>query len=99
MTAPTIRPMTERVALSLVLDAALSVPERTDFGIATDDHCRALRAALDGTFEQLDEAAELEQLDGVLGNGSAITAFVRQYAPEWSQITFTTPFDDLLRAG
>ena len=47
--------MTETVAVSLVLDARLTPSQRFDFGVATDDHYRALRAALDGAFTQLDE--------------------------------------------
>jgi len=40
-----------------------------------------------------------KQLDGVVGKGSAITAFVRQYAPHWRHITFTTVYDGLLQRG
>jgi hypothetical protein len=41
----------------------------------------------------------LTALDQALGDGPKITAFVRQYAPHWSGIVFTTPLGALTPMG
>ena len=51
MTPPPIRKMTEDLVMGLLLDSGLTPAERTDFGITSDDHYRALRDAVDDCIE------------------------------------------------
>ena len=99
MTPPPIRKMTEDLVMGLLIDSGLTPAERTDFGITSDDHYRALRDAVDDCIETQGMGPVLTALDQALGDGAKITAFVQQYAPHWSGIRFTTPLDDLTPTG
>ena len=91
--------MTEDLVMALLLDSGLSPAERTDFGITSDDHYRAIRDAVDECIETQGRGPVLTALDQALGDGPKITAFVRQYAPHWSGIVFTTPLGALTPTG
>ena len=93
------RPMVENVVMGLLLDSGLTPAQRTDFGITSDDHYRALRDAAEEFIETRGMGPLLTALDRALGDGPKITAFVRQYAPHWSGIVFTPPLDALTPTG
>ena len=92
----TTQPAMEMVAVNLGPAAPLTPEQQVDFGITTESHSQALKAAINAAFGDLGADAALEQLDGVLGNGPATTAFVHKYAPHWRHITFSTRYDALL---
>ena len=77
------RPMVENVVMGLLLDSGLTPAQRTDFGITSDDHYRAIRDAAEEFIETRGMGPLLTALDRALGDGPKITAFVRQYAPHW----------------
>jgi hypothetical protein len=91
-----VRPVTVRLICRLALDLPLTPAAINDFGVATDDHYRALRAVLDavepGGLRQLGE-----DLDRAMGNGPALTKLVQTYAPEYKALRFETSWDDLHR--
>jgi hypothetical protein len=99
-----IKPVTRRCVWNLLWDLPLSPAERTDFGVASVDHHRALQAVVrDGgdLGSEVEEDAAFRAglrclvvaLDQACGHGPAITALVHQYAPEWQELTFQTPWD------
>jgi hypothetical protein len=101
-----VRLMTQRLMANLMFDLPLTPAQRDDFGVETDDHYRALKAVLFNDKEDSEEATEAEiqlelekrlvELDRACGNGPALTALVKKYAPEFAGITFKT-FYDVLR--
>jgi hypothetical protein len=95
----THRPMVENLVMGLLIDSGLTPAQRTDFGITTDDHYRAMRDAVDDAVETRGLGPVLTALDNALGNGEKITAFVQRHAPHWSGIVFTTALDGLTPTG
>lgn len=101
----TIRPLTKRLITNLLWDLPLSVPEMADFGVASPDHYRALRAMLvtdSPTVEVQTKAAiqrdfrqRVTELDYAYGNGPRLTVLVKKYAPQYGQLTFQTTWDEL----
>jgi hypothetical protein len=100
-----IRPMTKRMAISLLLDQPLTIPALNDFGVDTADHYRALKevlfiAASDEESDDNDKAhkalcARVKELDEALGNGPKLNALVRKYAPHYAKVVhFHTSWDD-----
>src|SRR5947207_3440794 len=61
--------MTEDLVMGLLLDSGLSPAERTDFGITSDDHYRAIRDAVDECIETQGMGPVLTALDQALGDG------------------------------
>ena len=102
-----IRPITKGLVSKLFLDLSLSVPETVDFGVDTPDRYRALRAIFlnDPKQEDFDPDDQdqvyremrkrIVELDQAYSNGPKLTALVKKYAPEYSAIIFTTPWDVL----
>jgi hypothetical protein len=87
---PAVRPVTKQLYHALVLDTWPSPAAVVDFGIESGRHYAALQHAvihLDLTVEELDDAA---------CNGPALTALIRAESP-YHGLTFTTPWDDLVR--
>ena len=91
--------MAENVVMGLLLDSGLTLAQRTNFGITSDDHYRALHDAAEEFIETRGMRPLLTALDRALGDGPKITAFVRQYAPHWSGIVFSTPLGALTPTG
>ena len=98
-----LRPITRNLWSNLALDKPLTPAQMNDFGVETAMHYRALRAVIfydEADGEELDEVRiqrglqkRLAELDQALGNGPALTALVRKYAPQFAGITFETPYD------
>jgi hypothetical protein len=98
-----VRPVTQRLMSNLALDLPLTPAQIYDFGVETEMHYRALKAVLfndEPGSEELDESEiqrdlqkRLAELDQACGNGPALTALVKKYAPEFVGITFKTPYD------
>ena len=98
-----VRPITQNLMSNLALDKPLTPAQLNDFGVETAMHYRALRAMLFNDEEGSEELNEFEvqrglqkrmvELDQALGNGPALTALVKKYAPEFVGITFKTPYD------
>ncbi|MCC6457992.1 MAG: hypothetical protein IT328_23760 [Caldilineaceae bacterium] len=90
----TVRPVTVRLICTLSLDLPLTPATINDFGVTTDTHYRALRAVLDAMdpvgLQQLGE-----ELDCAIGDGPALTKLVQKYAPQYKDVRFETPWDDL----
>ncbi|MAG25917.1 hypothetical protein CMI47_10100 [Candidatus Pacearchaeota archaeon] len=82
-----IRPVTQSCFDAMMFDAPISAAEMVDFGIDSVDHHRALQAAA--------RNATVEELDEVLGDGPAITAFVAKHAAQYAGMTFKTAYDDM----
>lgn len=92
-----VRPIVEDLVMNLLLGAGLTPAQRADFGIATDDHYRAMRDAIDEVVETQGMWPLLRELDAALGDGAKLTAFVKRYAPHWGGIQYTTALDGLPR--
>jgi hypothetical protein len=85
------------------MDLPLTPAQINDFGVETAMHYRALRAVLfydeaDGEEPDWVEVRRglrkrLAELDQAWGNGPALTALVKKYAPQFVGITFETPYD------
>jgi hypothetical protein len=102
-----IRPLTKRLVDQLCLDLPLPLPVVVDFGVDTADHYRALRAIClnDPQQEDFDPDDQdqvnrelrkrIVELDQAYGNGPKLTALVKKYAPEYSELTFATAWDAL----
>ena len=97
-----VRPVTQNLMSNLALDLPLTPAQINDFGVVTAMHYRALRAVLfhDEVGSELDEVEiqrvlqqRLAELDQAWGNGPALTALVKKYAPQYAGITFVTPYD------
>jgi hypothetical protein len=97
-----LRPVTQNLMSNLAMDLPLTPAQINDFGVATAMHYRALRAVLfnDEVGSELDEVEiqrvlqrRLAELDQAWGNGPALTALVKKYAPQYVGITFVTPYD------
>ena len=87
---PPVRPVTEQLYQALVLDTWPGPAAVVDFGIESERHYAALQHAvihLDATLEELDDAA---------CDGPALTALIGAESP-YHGLTFTTPWDDLVR--
>jgi hypothetical protein len=88
------RRITVRLICNLSLDLPLTPAQLNDFGVASDDHYRALRAVLDavesGGLRQVGE-----ELDHAMCNGQALTKLVQKYAPEFKALRFETSWDEL----
>ena len=98
-----LRPVTQNLMSNLALDKPLTPAQINDFGVETAMHYRALRAVIfydeaDGEEPDWVEVRRglqkrLAELDQAWGNGPALTALVRKYAPQYVGITFVTPYD------
>ena len=89
-----VRPMTVRLLCNLALDLPLTPGAINDFGVATADHYRALRAVLDAVKpEGLRQLGQ--ELDQAMCNGPALTKLVQKYAPEFKALRFETPWDEM----
>lgn len=89
-----VQRMTIRLICKLSFDLPLTPAQLNDFGVASDDHYRALRAVLmaeeSGGLRQVGE-----ELDQAMGNGVALTKLVQKYAPEFKALRFETSWDEL----
>lgn len=89
-----VRRMTVRLICKLSFDLPLTPAQLNDFGVASDDHYRALRAVL-----KAEESGGLrqvgEELDQAMCNGPALTKLVQKYAPEFKALRFETSSDEL----
>lgn len=89
-----IRRLTVRLICNLSFDLPLTPAQINDFGVASDDHYRALRAVLNaeesGGLRQVGE-----ELDQAMCNGRALTKLVQKYAPEFKALRFETSWDEL----
>ncbi len=85
-----VRPVTIRFIANLLLHLPLTSAQRDDFGIACEMQLDALRAVLEVDTHVGHVAARLDQ---ALGNGPALTALVKEWAPEFGDLTFTTIWD------
>jgi hypothetical protein len=105
-----IRPATQHLVEALLLDVPLSPTGTVDFGVASAPHYRALREVLYIPMEEVDDEHDLVasanvqnelrqrivELDQALGNGAAINALVKRYAPQYAgRVTFQTSWDVL----
>ena len=100
-----LKPVTMRCVWNLLWDLPLGPAELTDFGVASDDHYRALQSVVRHGGEEVGSGVKKEavvrakvrrlvvELDQAYGNGPAITALVYKYAPAWQGLTFETPWD------
>jgi hypothetical protein len=103
-----IRPNTKGLVNLIVLDLPLAPAHIVDFGVDTPDHYRALRAVLFNDGPLTEEASENEvlrelnkrivELDQAFGNGPKLTALVKKYAPEYSDLIFKTSWDEIRSA-
>lgn len=85
-----IRPVTENLYESLMMDVWPRAAAICDFGIASDAHYRALHAIVRAGTVTRDE------LDRVLGDGPAITALVNASPSNpVPGIVFKTAYDDM----
>lgn len=89
-----IRPMTAHLIENLLLDRPLTIAQCDDFGVATPDHYRALRAVFE-TDDMADLRKRSEELDQALGSGKTLTKLVHTYAPAYRSLTFQTVWDEL----
>ncbi len=89
-----IRPMTAHLIENLLLDRPLTIAQCDDFGVATPDHYRALRAVFE-TDDMADLRKRSEELDQALGSGKTLTKLVHTYAPAYRRLTFQTVWDEL----
>jgi hypothetical protein len=85
-----VRPGTENVFLSLILDVWPSPAGVVDFGLDSDRHYAALQYAV------REDGVTREELDRALGDGEAITALIRPGNP-YLGVTFQTAWDGLGR--
>lgn len=71
-----------------------SPAQKDDYGVYTPDDYRAIKAVL-----ELAEGVTLRELaaelDRCLGNGAALDALVRKYAPQYKDVHFETMWDTL----
>ena len=98
-----LQPITEHLWCNLAMDLPLTPAQINDFGVKTAMHYRALKAVLitdEAGSEELDQVEiqrvlqkRLAELDQAWGNGPALTALVKKYAPQFAGITFETPYD------
>jgi hypothetical protein len=85
-----IRPVTENVFWSLILDVWPNPAGIQDFGLRSDRHYAALQYAVQS------DGVTPEELDRALGDGEAITALIRPGNP-YCGVTFQTAWDGLGR--
>lgn len=100
-----IQPVTCSLVQALLWQRPVLGVCRIDFGIATADHRRALRAllhqALDAAGAAEDEQAwaqlrqRIVELDAAAGKGPALTALVKTYVPQYAYVAFHTVWDAL----
>ena len=104
-----VRPLTRHFVERLLLDLPPSPAMVSDFGIESEDHYRALKSALLADQEDVEASDDddyaaafsglcqrILALDAAYGNGPRLTAFVRQYAPEYvERLRFETVWDGL----
>jgi hypothetical protein len=105
-----IRPVTRHLVEALLVDLPLTPAASVDFGVASATHYRALREVLEVQPEQVrgEDEEDLESnierelrtrivaLEQALGNGAAINALVKRYAPQYAeQVRFQTSWDPL----
>lgn len=97
----TIRPLTKALVTRLLLDLPLSPATAVDFGVASDDHYRALKAVLK-TDKESDDAILQDMRDRVMaletamGKGEKLNALVQKYAPHYVNIVhFRTDWDEV----
>lgn len=84
----TVRPVTENVFWSLILDVWPSPAGIQDFGLESSRHYAALQYAV------RDDGVTREELDLALGDGKAITALIRPRNP-YRGVRFETAWDGL----
>jgi hypothetical protein len=99
-----IRQTTRGLVNNLLLDLPLTMAQCDDFGVATANHYRALRALLlyepEGGVLSPEEVLKaglrerILELDAALGSGRKLTELVRKYAPQYN-LTFETIWDGL----
>jgi hypothetical protein len=89
---PQVRPTTRGLMFHLLWDLPLSIPEADDFGIASDDHYRALHTVMEALVEKDGLVGCALELDQAMGNGAQLTHLVEMYAPEYA-VTFSTVWD------
>ena len=85
-----VRPVTENVFWSLILDVWPNPAGIQDFGLESDRHYAALQYAV------RDDGVTREELDRALGDGEAITALIRPGNP-YRGVRFQTAWDGLGR--
>lgn len=101
-----IRPVTKHLIHNLFLDKPLGIPAVADFGVESVDHYRALKTIVFYGDEQVEEEEGREilekmyeriiELDRAFGNGPALNALVRKYAPAYAKIVhFHTSWDEI----
>jgi hypothetical protein len=78
-----VRPVTENVFWSLILDVWPNPAGIQDFGLRSNHHYAALQYAV------RDDGVTREELDRALGDGEAITALIRPGNP-YRGVTFQT---------
>lgn len=88
-----LRPVTKSLIIRLLMDLPLTPAVSVDFGVETEEHHRALKAALDQMADGRPMPEIAIQLDQACGDGPALTDLVEEYAPEYSGVTFHTPYD------
>lgn len=102
-----IRQTTRGLVNNLMVDLPLTLAQCDDFGVATANHYRALRAVLLYEPEDVElspnevEAGlrkRIRELEAALGKGSKLTELVQQYAPQYD-LTFKTIWDELNALG
>lgn len=81
-----IRPVTQNVFDSLMMDIWPRPAAICDFGIDSDEHYAALQTAIR-------EGATINELEEALGNGAKLTALVKKFG---SDVQFQTAYDIML---
>jgi hypothetical protein len=85
--------MAYAVFTNLLFDQPLSPAQVTDFGVDTEQHYRALNDAISAESETTEVPAIVIGLARRLGDGPALTAWVRGYWPDAP--VFETAYDGL----
>jgi len=105
-----VRNVTMNLVEHLLFDEPLTPAEITAFGIASEDHYRALQTLLRDTCSGWDEIEDDEgwgslyltmymiitDLDQALGHGAKLKALVAKDVPAYSHLTWETSWDKLL---
>ena len=89
-----VRGTTKGLLLNLLFDLPLTIPQADDFGVATPDHYRALKMAMEAGVKEMKLRKFALKLDKMLGDGKAITTLVNHYAPG-TGIEYHTVWDTL----
>jgi hypothetical protein len=90
--APQVRPLTRLLMYHMLWDLPLNHVECDDFGIASADHYRALRAVMEALIEEEGMVNCALILDQAMGNGPVLTKLAQTHAPAYP-VTFSTVWD------